>query len=112
MVFTETWQLVDDSTFTGTGVGMAAGDTAFAESLRLELRAGQVDYIARAFGQNNDQPVAFRATHLGTDSLVFENPSHDFPQRINYRRTVNGWDVVVSAVVKDSSVSQTFRLRK
>jgi hypothetical protein len=33
------------------------------------------------------QPVAtFVATVASTDSVVFENPAHDFPQRVGYRR--------------------------
>ena len=112
VLFTETWRPMDDSTLTGAGVGKRGTDTPFAEALRLEERDGQINYIATAFGQNDDKPVAFRATHLSADSLVFENPAHDFPQRISYRKAHNGWDVVVSAVINDSTIARTFRLRK
>ena len=35
---------------------------------------------------HNDYPVAFRLTACEADRLVFENPGHDFPRRLEYRR--------------------------
>ena len=35
-------------------------------------------------------PVAFRLTQSSADEAVFVNPSHDYPQRIRYRRTATG----------------------
>ena len=32
------------------------------------------------------KPVPFRVTRLGKDRAVWENPSHDFPRLISYRR--------------------------
>jgi hypothetical protein len=32
------------------------------------------------------KPVPFRVTRLGRDSVVWENPAHDFPRLIAYRR--------------------------
>ena len=65
------------------------GDTLVEyELLRLERRSdGSADYVAMPSGQAS---AAFRIVEI-TDSLaVFENPEHDFPQRILYRRLADG----------------------
>jgi hypothetical protein len=41
-------------------------------------------------------PVTFRLTHSSADEAVFVNPSHDYPQRIRYRRTTTGIDAEIS----------------
>lgn len=72
----------------GTMLGMSRtvrGDTLVAEyeHLRISMRRGAVVYHAEPSGQ---APADF-TTLVVTDTLVtFENPQHDFPQRIIYRR--------------------------
>lgn len=39
-------------------------------------------------------PVVFMSSQVGDDSVVFENPQHDYPQRIGYRR--NGQNAVLA----------------
>jgi hypothetical protein len=41
-------------------------------------------------------PVAFPLVSVTDDTVVFENPDHDFPQRITYQR--NGDDSVTATV--------------
>lgn len=42
------------------------------------------------FAQPHNQPAAeFRAVEFGENRVVFENPQHDFPQRVIYRREGN-----------------------
>lgn len=53
------------------------------EHLQIAERGGHLVYIA----QPSRQPRAEFTTRVASDTLVaFENPSHDFPQRIIYRR--------------------------
>lgn len=56
--------------------------TAF-EYLRIVDVDGVLTYIAQPGGQ---PPTAFRMTAAGAQWIRFENPGHDFPQRIEYRR--------------------------
>lgn len=63
----------------------AESRTVAFEFLRIEERGdtGELFYVAVPSGQAE---TAFKLVEL-TDSLaVFENPEHDFPQRIRYRR--------------------------
>jgi hypothetical protein len=57
------------------------------EFLRVELRDGVPTYLAQPQGA---APVAFKLTQSSDSSARFENPQHDFPQRIEYRRAGRG----------------------
>lgn len=87
-VFTEKWQKETDTSYTGEG-SMAGknGEVMFSEKLRLEQRGNALYYIPTIASQNNGQPVLFKERSLDDNEVVFENPEHDFPQRIIYRKT-------------------------
>ncbi len=53
------------------------------EFLRLYSRDGRLVYAAQPSGQS---PAEFTERESGEGSIVFENPQHDFPQRIIYRK--------------------------
>lgn len=61
--------------------------TASFEFLRIEWKDGVASYLAQPQGQ---PPVAFKQTAGGADWAKFENPAHDFPTRVEYRRTKGG----------------------
>ena len=44
-------------------------------------------YEARPSGQ---EPATFLSTRISESELVFENPAHDFPQEVGYRRAGEG----------------------
>lgn len=48
---------------------------------------GRILYTARPSGQKQ---VSFAASSIGPTSVTFENPDHDFPQRIIYEARPNG----------------------
>jgi hypothetical protein len=71
----------------GVAVGLSrtrSGDrtTAF-EYLRIVDVGGVSSYIAQPGGR---PPTVFKRTAGGERWIRFENPAHDFPQRIEYRR--------------------------
>jgi hypothetical protein len=53
------------------------------EYTRIEARAGGVVFVAQPGGV---PPVEFALVDAGEQRLVFENPDHDFPQRVSYWR--------------------------
>ena len=75
----------------GTMVGMArtvaGGKTVSYEHLRIEERDGQLVYTAIPSGQKE---ASFKQVELTDSVIVFSNPTHDFPQRIRYRRLPDG----------------------
>lgn len=86
---TESWKQAGDRTYEGHGF-----DGKSSESLRLVEMSGEVFYIAKV--AHNELPVAFKLAICGDDLLVFENPDHDFPRRIEYRRDGDALIVRVS----------------
>jgi hypothetical protein len=96
-VITETWKEVSTTTFEGAGITRDRVEEAVVdgEALRLVAMAGAVFYIAKV--AHNDYPVAFRLTSCEAERLVFENPDHDFPRRLEYRRVdTDRMEVLVS----------------
>lgn len=86
----EQWQIVNDSTLTGKSVFVKNNtDTIPQESIELAYRNGSWHFISTVQGQNNNQPVTFKIILLKGTEFICENPAHDFPQRIAYRRIKN-----------------------
>ena len=79
----EQWLAPAGGTMLGVSRTLAGGKTVFIEFMRIEETAGKVVmtvYPAAGAG------VPFTLARSGPAEAVFENPAHDFPQRILYRR--------------------------
>jgi hypothetical protein len=85
-----------------------AGETVREfEFLRLQAGADGVPaYFAQPGGQ---PPVAFRLTARDGTSATFDNPAHDFPQRIRYVRTGDTLVATISALDGSNAMSWTYR---
>ncbi|MBI1789276.1 MAG: hypothetical protein HYR60_17215 [Acidobacteria bacterium] len=77
----------------GTMLGMSRevkdGRTIFSEFMRIEEKDGVITYMAR-IGDAKVSATPFRLIRLSDSEAVFENPAHDFPQRILYRKPPGG----------------------
>ena len=73
----------------GSMLGMSrtvAGDkTVEFEYLRIEQREDGIYYVAHP--KARCPGTDFKLTRLSSSEAVFENPEHDFPKRIIYRKT-------------------------
>lgn len=83
--FEEAWTRLSDSTFEGRGTTTRKLDATRVdgESLRLVQMGDEVFYVAKV--AHNEFPVAFRLVHCADAVLIFENRTHDFPKRLEYR---------------------------
>ncbi len=92
----ERWQRLGPRTFEGQGLNESPeGVVAESETLRLVEMSSEVFYIAKV--SHNAVPIAFKLEDCSDEMLVFTNPAHDFPRRIEYRRNaLGGFSVVVS----------------
>lgn len=64
------------------------GDKAVAfEFLRIQVDGDALVYTAMPNGKNE---TPFRSTSQTDAEVVFENPAHDFPKRILYRKSADG----------------------
>jgi hypothetical protein len=85
-VITESWRILDDSTFTGENTILRNnGETSLVEKLTLTYRDGEYYYTPTVIGQNDNKPIPFKITSYNESAFVSENPGHDFPKRIIYQ---------------------------
>lgn len=77
----------------GSRTVVSGGVTREFEHLRLRARADTLVYTAIPSGQRETD---FRSTSVTPDAITFENPAHDFPKKIIYRRA--GRDSIVARI--------------
>ncbi|MEO8670307.1 MAG: DUF6265 family protein [Tahibacter sp.] len=79
----EHWLPARGGLMLGTNRTVVPHDKTRFEFLRIE----QVDGVATYFGQPDGvSATAFKRTDGGSEWIRFENPTHDYPRRIEYRR--------------------------
>jgi len=87
-VYQEQWMKPSGKTMLGMSRTVASGKTVEYEFLRLhEESNGDVFYTALPSRQ---QEASFKLVRLENYTAIFENPEHDFPQRIIYRLETDG----------------------
>lgn len=87
----EIWTSEDDSTFIGKSYYIQnEKDTLHDEQIELMQDGEHLIYTATVKGENNDTPIQFQMTKDEDSLLVFENPKHDYPQKIQYKLLKNG----------------------
>jgi hypothetical protein len=80
----EFWTPAEGGSMFGIGRTMQTGRTVFFEYLRIEHREGGLVYFASPNGRS--PATEFRYVPSADAQVIqFENPAHDFPQRIIYR---------------------------
>ena len=84
----EQWMKPSGGTIFGMARTVVNGKTVFWEYLRIVRQDGGLALIV--LHSRNPQPVTFRATRISAGEAIFENPDHDFPQRILYRKQADG----------------------
>ncbi len=86
-VIQEDWKILNDSTLTGRSVFIRNGtDTIPQESIELSFRNGDWYYTPTVATQNEGKAISFKVIYIKGTEFISENPEHDFPQRISYRR--------------------------
>ena len=90
----EHWTKAAGGSMIGMGRTIAGEKTWEFEYLRIEQRADGIYYVAHPKGQCPG--TDFKLTRASATELVFENPQHDFPKRIIYRKT--GDDVLAASI--------------
>ena len=112
-VFQEHWTRTNDSLLTGRGLVLSGGDTVFVEYLGIHTNADRAFYSARTPSQNGGASVDFKLTAAFGDSLVFEDPEHDFPQRITYAWSAaeRGWHIRLAGRGKNGPHEERLHFR-
>lgn len=109
----EEWSKLNDSTYTGRSYMITATDSISLESIVLKKEGDEIFYIPTVKGQNNEQPVKFKLTFSSPNQLVFENPAHDFPQKITYTlESENSLMAEISGVINGQQRARKFPMKK
>jgi hypothetical protein len=90
-VILEQWMSPAGRMMLGMSRTVRGDSTLEYEHLELVERGGKLAYVAHPSGQAT---ATFPQRELTDSTIVFEDPAHDFPQRIGYQR--RGADSVVA----------------
>ncbi len=82
-VVEERWMAPGGGVMLGMGRTVRDGKLREYEYTRIVEADGSLAYMAEPSGQ---EKATFALKSLTADEAVFENPAHDFPQRVIYRR--------------------------
>ena len=105
----EHWTPIAGATMLGVNRTVRGDRTIGFEFLRIEARdEDAIVYVAQPQGRSPG--TEFRLTELAENRAVFENPTHDFPQRLAYTREADTLTVEVTAKDEDGN-SRGFTLR-
>ena len=95
-VATEMWMPPAGGMMVGGSRTVSRGTTRAYEHLRLHASEGRLVYTALPSGQKETAFTSGPVAAASLDSITFENPAHDFPTRITYRRV--GSDSLIARV--------------
>jgi len=88
----EQWMPPAGDALLGMSRTVAQGRTLEYEFVRIVAQEGTLVFVAQPSGQPE---ASFRLKSIGPKEIVFENPSHDFPQRVGYQSasadTLTAW---------------------
>ncbi len=82
----EAWTELNDTMLIGEGLFNMPDNTILIEELNIFISGGSMHYAAIVPDQNEGYEIIFTASYISSDSLVFENPEHDYPKKIIYIR--------------------------
>ena len=105
----EHWMQVAGGSMMGMSRTVAGEKTVEFEYIRIEQRADGIYYVAHP--KARCPGTDFKLTRASATEAVFENPQHDFPKRIIYRK---GADDSLTAITDDGEGSKaiTFAFKR
>lgn len=81
----EHWNKLNDNFLKGFSYKVSNGQMIISEYLDISISDNEIIYTATVLNQNQGKGINFKLTK--TDSkFTFENPDHDFPQKIVYQK--------------------------
>jgi hypothetical protein len=109
-VYEELWMGPAGETILGVSRNVRQDTTREFEFLRIHSDThGAIFYTAKPSGQSE---ASFRLVSLDANRAVFENPDHDFPQRIIYTRIADSLVARIEGNVNGNTRGVDFRMRR
>jgi Domain of unknown function (DUF6265) len=104
-IYHEEWEKINNNEFKGKAYLVKKGEIPNPEKLKLHCDDEGIYYTADV--SHNPNPVLFEMTSFDKNQFVFENPLHDFPQKITYEKMDND---TLLAIVEATKNSKTKRI--
>jgi len=105
----EHWDLLNDNSLKGFSYSLKNGQMTISEYLDISRNKNEIIYTAAVLNQNQGKGINFRLTK--SDNLfIFENPGHDFPQKIIYQK-LSDTEMFVR-VLGDKQTGFSYRMKK
>jgi len=101
----ETWIQKSSTEMVGWGFTLKGSDTVATEKFKLVVKDHDIFYVADV--PENKGPVYFKLTLITDDEFACENPDHDFPKKIAYRKL--GDKLVATISGNGKSIDFTFQ---
>jgi len=109
-VIEEHWMAPLGGSMLGMSRTVVDGRTREYEFVRVMAVDGRLAYIAKPSGQAE---ATFPMKSLEDGLVVFENPTHDFPQRVIYRRNTDGTLTArIEGTIKGEARGRDFRYKR
>ena len=105
----EHWTTAAGGTMMGMSRTVAGEKMVEFEYLRIEERADGIYYVAHP--KARCPGTDFKLTKASATEAVFENPQHDFPKRIIYRKTGDA-SLTASIDAGEGSKAMSFAFRR
>ena len=108
---TEQWMKPAGRTMLGMSRTVSNAKTVEFEFIQIrQNESGEIHFIAKPSGQKE---ASFKMVSAGKHEITFENPEHDFPQRIIYRLEKDGFLAArIEGTNKGKTKAIDFRLEK
>jgi hypothetical protein len=103
----EHWTAPKGNTMIGIHRDVGKGRTLSFEFLRIEQQGDQIVYLSMPKGRSPATP--FPLKDASGSRVVFENPTHDFPQRIIYWRDGNDLRARIEGTMNGKAESEEWR---
>lgn len=103
----EHWTAAAGGSMMGVSRTIAGDKTVEFEYLRIEQRDDGIYYVAHP--KARCPGTDFKLTRASATEAVFENPQHDFPKRIIYRKTDDGLTASIDAGEGSKGMSFVFK---
>lgn len=82
----ESWVKINEQEFQAKSYAIVEKDTVVFETITLIQEPEGLFYIPTVKDQNDGLPVRFALKSITDETMVFENPEHNFPQVISYSK--------------------------
>ncbi|WP_294672070.1 DUF6265 family protein [uncultured Fluviicola sp.] len=107
---TETWTKDNADSYSAKTYFVIGKDTVFRELSRLEETGSNLQCVISIEGENDEKPVTFVMTKQSEQNLVFENPKHDFPNKITYQQKGDSVIAEISGMQKGKIEKERFAM--